>query len=228
MSARRLAVVTEPSALRDALRTNGSVRTFTDEAVPDQVLHDVLDDARFAPSGGNRQPWRVAIVRDAAVRAELGLLMRTVWEEYVGANATGVTAFAFGRSIDAAPVAAPNPLLDAVQEVPVMLAVAADLDSIAMMDGALDRPPVTGGASIYPFCWSILLSARAHGLGGVMTTFLSRAEPAAAPLLGLPEHHALVATIFLGHPVHQPTKLSRRPVNSFVTFDRFDGDSFDV
>jgi nitroreductase len=108
-----------------------------------------------------------------------------------------------------------------------VLAVAADLRKVAIMDGNVDhRPAVVGGASIYPFCWSILLSARAHGLGGVMTTFLSRAEPAAAPLLGLPPDHALAATIMLGHPVHQPTKLSRRPVDEFTTIDRFDGEPF--
>ena len=44
------------------------------------------------------------------------------------------------------------------RRVPVVLAVAADLRHIAMMDGNLERPPVTGGASIYPFCWSILLA----------------------------------------------------------------------
>jgi nitroreductase len=156
----------------------------------------------------------------------MGALMRPIWDEYVGANAAGGTAFAFGRSIDAPPIAAPNGLLDAIATVPVVLAVAADLHRIALMDGNLDRPAVTGGASIYPFCWSILLSARAHGLGGVMTTFLSRAEPAAAPLLGLPPDHALAATIMLGHPVHQPTKLSRRPVDEFTTIDRFDGEPF--
>jgi hypothetical protein len=59
-----------------------------------------------------------------------------------------------------------------------------------------------------------------------MTTFLSRVEPAAAPALGLPEHHALVTTIFLGHPVHQPTKLKREPVESFATANRFDGRPF--
>ena len=59
-----------------------------------------------------------------------------------------------------------------------------------------------------------------------MTTFLSRVEPAAAHLLGLPEHHALVATIFLGVPEHQSTKLSREPVEHFATVDRFDGDTF--
>jgi len=95
------------------------------------------------------------------------------------------------------------------------------------MDGNVThRPAVVGGASIYPFCWSILLAARARGLGGVLTTFLSRNEAAAAPLLGLPPDHALVATIFLGVPTHQNTKLARRPVNSFATVDRFDGDSF--
>jgi hypothetical protein len=59
-----------------------------------------------------------------------------------------------------------------------------------------------------------------------MTTFLSRAEAAAAPLLGLPEHHALVATLFLGVPTHQNTKLRRNPVESFAAVDRFDGPAF--
>lgn len=214
--------------LTDALRTTGAVRAFVDEPVADATLHAILDTARFAPSGGNRQPWKVAVVRDLDTRREMATLMRSVWEEYVGANATGVTAFAFGKSIDAPPVAAPNPLLDAIDTIPVVLAVAADLRSIAMMDGNLDRPPVTGGASIYPFCWSILLAARELGLGGVLTTFLSRAEPAVAPRLALPDDHALVATIFLGRPEHQNTKLRRRPVNSFATIDRFDGASFDA
>ena len=212
--------------LRTSLRSNGAVRAFSDHPVDDATLHDVLDTARFAPSGGNRQPWRVAIVRDLETRREMGALMRSVWDEYVGANATGVTAFAYGRSIDAPPIAAPNALLDVIETIPVVLAVAADLDSIAMMDGNLDRPPITGGASIYPFCWSILLAAREHGLGGVITTFLSRAEPAITPRLGLAPGHALAATIFLGYPVHQNTKLKRHPVNSFATIDRFDGDSF--
>jgi hypothetical protein len=120
----------------------------------------------------------------------------------------------------------PNALIDDIQSVPVVLAIAADLTKIAIMDGnAVDRPPVVGGASIYPFCWSILLAAKSRGLGGVMTTFLSRAEAQAAPLLHLPAQHALVATIFLGVPTHQNTKLKRNPVESFTTIDRFDGPS---
>jgi nitroreductase len=61
--------------LRDAIRTNGTVRNFTDEPVDDATIASILDDARFAPSGGNRQPWRVAVVDDRTLRRELATLM---------------------------------------------------------------------------------------------------------------------------------------------------------
>ncbi len=211
--------------LREAIRTNGSVRRFTDEPVSRRTVLDVLDDARFAPSGGNRQPWRVVIVEDLDQRRAVAALMHEVWDDYLETAMAGGTPFNVVDYVAPATVTPgkPNDLLDNIDTVPVVLVVAADLANISMMDADLDRVAVTGGASIYPFCWNVLLSARAHGLGGVLTTFLSRAEPAAAPLLGLPEHHALVSTIFLGVPEHQPTKLSRNPVESFTTVDRFDG-----
>ena len=212
--------------LYDVMRTTAAIREFTDDPLPDEVLGRILDHARFAPSGGNRQPWRVAVVKDPTVRRQLADLMTSVWHEYLGQETDSTRApFAFGRSTGAPPVAAPNGLLDNIEQVPVVLAVAADLNKIALMDGDVaGRPPITGGASIYPFGWSVLLAARARGLGGVMTTFLSRAETQAAPILGLPEGHALVATIFLGQPVHQNTKLRRGQVSDFTTIDRFDGE----
>ena len=209
-----------------ALRTTGSVRGFTGEPVADATVAAILDDARFAPSGGNRQPWKVAVVQDLAARRAMGELMRPVWHQYAGAVVAGLRPFALGSDGDAPPVEAPNSLIDEIESIPVVLAVAADLNLIALMDGNLDRPPITGGASIHPFCWSILLAARARGLGGVLTTFLSRAEPAAAAVLGLPPDHALAATIFLGVPTHQNTRLNRNPVESFTTLDRFDGPTF--
>ena len=214
--------------LRDALRGTGAVRAFTDEPVGLDTVTAILDDARFAPSGGNRQGWKVAVVRDAGTRRQVATLMQSVWDEYIAEGATGRTPF---NGVDPAPAAgagpapsSPNALLDGIESVPVVLAVAVDLARVSIMDRDLPRPAVVAGASIFPFCWSILLAARQRGLGGVLTTFLSRQEPAAAPLLGLPTGHALAATIFLGHPVHQPTRLTRRPVAAFATLDRFDGE----
>ncbi len=210
--------------ISDALRTNGAARDFTDDPVSRDTVRDILDDARFAPSGGNRQPWRVAVVEDRAIRRRIGDLMQPVWDGYIARGKLGVTPYNVVDDVEPDDVPhAPNALVDGIEDVPVVLAVAADLRRIALMDSSVGRVPITGGASIYPFCWSILLAARGRGLGGVLTTFLSRAEPAAAPELGLPEHHALVATIFLGVPRRQVTKLKREPVDSFATIDRFDG-----
>ncbi|MSY17851.1 MAG: NADH dehydrogenase FAD-containing subunit, partial [Actinobacteria bacterium] len=55
-----------------AIRTTGSVRQFTDERVDDATVYAMLDDARFAPSGGNRQGWRVVVVKSAAKRRAIG------------------------------------------------------------------------------------------------------------------------------------------------------------
>jgi nitroreductase len=206
------------------LRTTAAVRAFTDEAVTDGVVHDLLDDARFAPSGGNRQPWRVAVVKDPAIRRRIGELMQPVWDGYVARAALGVTPYnCLDDREPADSPRVPNELIDGIETIPVVLAVAADLRRLALMDAGLARPPLAGGASIYPFCWSILLAARARGLGGVLTTFLSRSEPAAAPELALPEHHALAATMFLGVPERPVTRLRREPVEAFATLDRFDG-----
>ncbi|MFZ9629609.1 MAG: nitroreductase family protein [Ilumatobacteraceae bacterium] len=215
-----------PLDLRTAVRTTGTVRRFRDTPVGDDVLYRVLDDARFAPSGNNHQPWRVAVVRDHQVRRQMADEMRVVWNDYVAARVAGVQPFVDGAETGLEPLVAPNDLLDRIDEVPVVLVVAADRQRIAMMDGRLERPALTGGASVYPFCWNLLLAARAHGLGGVLTTFLSRREPQIADTVGLPEHHALAATIFLGYPEHQPTRLTRRRVETFATVDRFDGLSF--
>ena len=217
--------------LVDGIRTTGAVRSFTADPVDDATLARVLDHARYAPSGGNRQPWKVAVVKDVSLRRRLAEAMQPVWDEYAELSATGVTPFsvvppASYQLTSTKPGNTPNLLLSEIASVPVVLAVAADLSLIAMMDKDLDRAPITGGASVYPFCWNVLLAARNEGLGGVITTFASRVEPVTGPLLGLPENHALVATIFLGHPVKQSTKLSRRPVGSFTTVDRFDGPAF--
>ncbi len=218
--------------IREAIRTTGAVRSFTDEPVDAAVLAEILDDARYAPSGGNRQPWKVAVIQNPDLRRTISSLMRGVMQDYFAIGATGRTPFnaldpdSFQPQHETGPET-PFPLVEQIEKAPIVLAIAADLAKVAMMDyGNPVRPPVTAGGSVYPFCWSILLSARAHGLGGVMTTFLSRVESHGGAALGLPSGHALAATIVIGHPVHQATKLKRRPVSAFATLDRFDGETF--
>ena len=68
--------------LYDVMRTTFSSREFTAVAVPDALLAKILDNARFAPSGGNRQGWRVIVVRDPATRQALSALAAPAAKRY--------------------------------------------------------------------------------------------------------------------------------------------------
>ena len=210
-----------------ALRTTGSVRDFRPESVPDEVVHRILDTARFAGSGGNRQGWRVIVVEDPAIRRGLRDLYRPVWAEYLDGYRRGLVPFSPAWTpAEEVPAPVADDFADRLDQVPVLLLVLAELGALAMTDRLLDRPGIVGGASVYPFVQNLLLAARAEGLGGVLTTLLSRVEPEVAELIGMPDTHAVAALVALGHPVHRPTRLSRRPVEAFTTVDRFDGPTF--
>ena len=104
--------------------------------------------------------------------------------------------------------------------------VCAHLGSLAVTDQALERQSIVAGASIYPFVHNLLLAATNEGLGAVLTTIVSRAEADLRPVLGIPDGHAIAALLGIGFPVKRITKLTRDPVEKFVTVDRFDGPTF--
>jgi len=224
--------------LREVMRTTPATREFTDEPVSDEVLHGILDAARFAPSGGNRQGWRVLVLEDPSVRTRIRELYQLAWREYTAHVRAGLVPFApldrgrwTGPAVDlgeARATPAPMPFADHLEQVPVLLAVVVDLSQLAVVDNGLDRQSIAGGASVYPFCHNVLLAARDVGLGGVITTVLARQEPAVREVLGIPDGHALAALIALGHPARVVTRLRREPVEAFTRVDRFDGEPFTV
>src|SRR3712207_9289892 len=69
--------------LYDVMRTTSAVREFTDDPLPDDVLPRILDNARFAPSGGNRQGAHVVVVRDPQTRERLAALRKPAARPYV-------------------------------------------------------------------------------------------------------------------------------------------------
>jgi nitroreductase len=222
--------------LNDALCTTGAVREFTPEPVPDQVVARLLDTARFAPSGGNRQGWRVVVVRDPEVRRQLRDLYLKGWNEYLAIGAAGLVpwapvtdreaeARALADAGAAAPASSPqgDGFAETLDRVPVLLVVLADLRELAAVDRDHARYTFAGGASVYPFAWNLLLAAREEGLAGVITTLAIRQEDEVKALIGAPDELALAAVVALGHPVHQPRRLTRAPVESFATYDRVDG-----
>ena len=219
--------------LREVLETTAACRDFAEDPVPDELLERILDTARFAPSGGNRQGWRVIVIKDPVLRRQLRDLSMLGWREYVAYLDHGLVPFSPDDAgvwqeppFDLASARAterPNPFIDALDELPVMLVVVVDMRALAVTDAELPRLSIVGGGSIYPFVHNILLAARDVGLGGVMTTFLCRQETAARGLLALPQAFAIASLVALGVPAHPVRRLRRRPTAEFTTVDRFDG-----
>jgi nitroreductase len=214
--------------LEEAMRTTFAAREFTADPVPDTTLVDILDRARFAPSGGNRQGWKVIVVRERATREALAKLTEPAAKRYVAQVNNGENPWNTidPPRVDATTIerTAPNiRLIEPVLNAPVVLVICVDLKVVASTDQHLDRVGVISGASIYPFAWSILLAARARGLGGTITTLAVAQEPRIRELLGLPPHVAVAAVMPLGRPLKQLTKLKRKPVSEFAMRERWGG-----
>ena len=215
--------------LYDVMRTTFAARSFKDEEVSDDLLSRILDNARFAPSGGNRQGWRVVVVRSSEVRKQLAGLIEPTFQKYVAQVMAGEAPFntIHPSAVDDATVAQTQPDLTMVEQItsaPVILMVFVDLSVVASFDAELERVGVISGGSVYPFVWNILLAARNEGLGGTLTTFVGAKEQEVLDLFGVPEHYAFAAMLPIGRPVKQLTRLRRKPVESFTTLEQFDGE----
>ncbi len=215
--------------LYDVMRTASAVREYTDDPLPDEVLERILDNARFAPTGGNRQGTHAVVVRDPRTRARLAELAVPGARRYIAQLRIGESPWnplqpcgADAETIAAIEVPSASPLRDA----PVVLVVCVDLGVVAAFDQDLDRIGLIAGASAYPFVWNILLAARNEGYGGVLTTAAVAEEPRVKELLGIPDDYAIAALLPLGKPVRQLTKLKRKSVTEIASRERFDGEPF--
>jgi nitroreductase len=210
--------------LYETMRCAPTTRRFKPDPVPTDVLARALENARFAPSGGNRQGWRVVVVRDAGLRVKLRDLYLPGWRAYMeqtGGAAVLANPDAFDRAI-VRRVQGANEYAERLHEAPVHLVVGVRLPDLAVTDAELPRQSIVGGASVYPFVQNLLLALRAEGVGAAMTTLLVPAEAEVKHLLEVPEEIALAAHIGVGYRLDPwPKQLARKPVEEFAFAERY-------
>jgi nitroreductase len=68
----------------EAIRKRRSVRKYTGDSIPRQDLETIVDAARLAPSGHNRQPWEFIVITDRAMITQLAMVAR--WMNKSGAT----------------------------------------------------------------------------------------------------------------------------------------------
>jgi nitroreductase len=210
--------------LYEAMRNAPTSRRFTGEPVDPAQIERALDAARFAPSGGNRQGWRVVVVTAPDTRRALRDLYLPHWRAYLELTG-GARMLEDPDAFEAKRVRMvqrANDYAEHLDEVPVHLVVGVQLADLAVTDGSLPRTSIVGGASIYPFAQNLLLALRNEDLGAAMTTLLVPAEAEVRELLGIPQEIAIAAHIGAGHRADDwPRQLSRNAVGEFAFAERF-------
>jgi nitroreductase len=144
----------------DVMRTTGAVREYTGDPLPDDVLERILDNARFAPSGGNRQGTRVVVIRDTQTREKLIELTIPGTQRYIAQlrNGEGPWNPLQPCGVDAQTIAAVDvPPQSPLREADVVLVVCVDLSVVAAFDQDLDRIGLIAGRrsirSCGTSCW---------------------------------------------------------------------------
>ena len=196
----------------EALYTTRAMRRVKPDPIPDDVVQKMLDAAIRAPSPGNVQQWRFVVVTDKAVIGELAGHYERSWEKL------NATVYA-GRREDAA--ARGDEVTQRVMSSADWLA--ANFAQVPLVVLPFVRNDADG-SGIYPAVWSLMLAARAHGVGATLTTVLHHfAADEVAELLGVTADKGWrnAAAIPCGYPLGKWGVAERPPVEQVVYADRW-------
>jgi len=217
--------------LSEAMRSQNACRYYRSDPVPDEVLYRAIDDARFGPQGGNRQPVRFVIVKDPAKRKALADMYIIPWTAYSSAAKEGVQALvaeadgtekstSLGMSDPAKGLADADNFADHFADHPVIIVVCVDISNTHPTDTELGRLSIVGGASVYPIAQNFCLALRNQGVATTFTTLLCAYEPQVRELLSLPPEYSTACHIVAGYPAKPfPKRLFRLPVEELVSVD---------
>jgi nitroreductase len=196
----------------DAIRQRRSIRQFTSEAIPDEVLMRLLEAMRLAPSGKNCQPWRFVVVRDKTVKSQVAAACQ--WRTAKGRLITQ-------RWIDDAPVIIVGCAVEreaALRYCKDGDAYTANWDELAPEDRPSDYESIVD-VDLAIALDHLVLAATAEGIGTCWIGGLN--EQKLKAVLGIPDDIRAPLAIVLGYPVSWPDPRPRKALDEIVSYDRF-------
>jgi len=193
--------------LLEFMKTRRSIRRFKPNAVPKEYVDAILEAARWAPSAGNRQPWRFIIVMETTVREKIGEIYQRMRE----ADLEGIPADSpFYKTLSERIKA--NFFRAIFATAPILIVVCAD-------------PKESFHYRTYPMDCAVaiqnmLLLAHALGLGSTYIDFYRPEHESklkhVTELLEIPDDIALRAILPLGYPDEEPTPPFRKDLCEIV------------
>lgn len=197
--------------LLEGLTTTRTIRRYLDEPVPEAALRTMLFAATRAPSGSNRQPFRMLVLTDGpkAIEAKrlIGAAAREVWAAKRSRDSYDTGSGAVGHSPKARMARVMQRYVDDFESVPVLVLP------------CLQRyraPNELEGASVYPAVQNLLLAARGLGYGGALTAWHATVETELRELLEIPDDVLVAGTVTIGKPEGGHGPVRRRPMSELI------------
>ncbi|MBT4074827.1 MAG: nitroreductase family protein [Chloroflexi bacterium] len=187
--------------LGDALFTLRAIRRIKPDPIPDADLQTILDAARQAPNGANRQPWHFVVLKDAGIRQKFGELYKVAW--WAKRNDEGFFK--------------PEDIPDHYK---LAMALADKIGNVPAIVLVCTTAP-GGRESVIPATQNLMLAARALGIGGTLTSLHADVEDDVQKLVGIPDGASVVYCIPLGYPEGRFGPVTRKPLNEIVSVDKW-------
>jgi nitroreductase len=177
--------------LMEVIKARRSIRKYEAKEVPEELLNQVLEAVRWAPSWANTQCWEVIVIKDGATKQRL--------QETLAKG---------------------NPATKAVVEAPLLLAICGKLESSGYYKNEVttkfgDWFLFDLGIATQTLC----LAAQDLGLGTVVVGLFD--HDATKKILGVPAGYELVSLIPLGYPAKVSSAPKRREIDEFTHYGKF-------
>ena len=199
----------EDVPLFEAIRTARSIRRLRPDPVPRELVRKVCEAGTFAPSGGNRQPWKFIAVSAPERRAWVAERYLRAFRAYIAPAleaAKGADYPEAGRRNMRAAIH----LAENLHKVPVHLFVA-----------GYTRRGEAQLQALFPCVQNVLLACRAVGLGASLTTIHRSFGRECDAWLGLPEGCPTAALLPIGWPVGKHGQPPRRSIDECLYWEVF-------
>ncbi|MGY8696488.1 MAG: nitroreductase [Verrucomicrobiia bacterium] len=215
----------------DAIRNRASVRAFIDRSVSKDVIHKILDTARWAPSGANIQPWQVVVIS--------GDTKRKIGDALVEARSSGQASkpdYRYYAKRIAEPYRSRQKSCGAAlyetlgirrddkearthQWLKNYHGFGASVELLFLIDSVLEKG---SWVDLGMFIQNVMLVARGHGLETCPQASMAEFPDIVRDILKLPDSLSLVCGVALGYPAGDDPvnkyRAGREPVECFTTW----------
>jgi len=195
----------------DAIKERRSIRKYSSRPVSTEILSEILEAARWAPSAHNAQPWRFIVLIDTSLKQELSEAMANAWtadmtEDGTPSETSENTSKASVERFTRAPV-----LIVACLTMEDMIKYADESRQKSERDLAVQSL----GAAIQ----NMLLVAHSKNLGACWFCAPIFCKDTVRKVLKIPEDAEPQALIALGYPAEKPRAPYRKPLENYSYLD---------